>query len=130
MQFSGAILYVADVRKSLAFYERAFGLATAFVSDDASFGALHTGGALLGFATVDQSRRNWPAGVRPTDVNAQPPAFEVGFATEDVAGAYARAMGAGATSLAAPEKTPWGQTTAFVRDSDGHVVEISTPWAP
>ena len=130
IQFSGAILYVRDVKASLSFYEKAFGLKTSFVSDDASFGALETGTALLGFASITQSKKNWPGGVRETDPRATPPANEVGFATEDVEAAYQRAVAAGATTLAKPEKTPWGQTTCFVRDLDGHVVDISTPWAP
>jgi lactoylglutathione lyase len=27
----------------------------------------------------------------------------------------------------APTKKPWGQTVAYVRDLDGHLVELCTP---
>ena len=129
MKFSGTILYVPDVRASLAFYERAFGLATAFVSEDASFGCVKTEGTLLGFATLAMSRKNWSGGVRPTELHGLPPAFEVGIETMDVQAAYDRAVKAGASSLHPPETKPWGQVVAFVRDADGHVVEIATPWS-
>lgn len=130
MKFSGAILYVPDVRRTLAFYERAFGLKTRFLSPDASFGDVHTGSLLLGFASLEQSRKNWRGGVRATDPAAAPPAFEIGIETEDVAGVVKRAADAGATVLAPPETKPWGQTVAFLKDPDGHVVEVATPWAP
>jgi hypothetical protein len=28
-----------------------------------------------------------------------------------------------------PEKKPWGQTVSYVRDDDGVLVEICTPWS-
>lgn len=130
MKFSGVILYVPDVRKTLSFYERAFGLKNRFLSEDASFGDVHTGSLLLGFASVDMSRKNWLGGVQRTDPREAPPAFEIGIETDDVAGAVKRAADAGATVLAAPETKPWGQTVAFLRDPDGHVIEVATPWAP
>ena len=130
MKLSGAILYVRDVRETLSFYERAFGLKRRFLSDDASFGDVETGGAVLGFASVAQSKKNFLGGVHGTDPDAAPPAFEVWLSTDDVEGAFRRAVAAGAIPLTKPEVKPWGQTVAFVRDDDGHVVEISSPWAP
>jgi catechol 2,3-dioxygenase-like lactoylglutathione lyase family enzyme len=130
MKFSGVILYVPDVRKTLAFYERAFGLKQRFLSDDASFGDVHTGSLLLGFASVEMSRKNWKGGVHVSDPKGAPPAFEIGIETDDVAGVVKRAADAGATVLAPPETKPWGQTVAFLKDPDGHVVEVATPWAP
>lgn len=126
MKFSGVILYVPDVRKTLAFYERAFGLTRRFLSDDASFGDVRTGSAMLGFASVAMSRKNWMGGVRTTAPGEAPPAFEIGIETDDVAGAVKRAQDAGATVLAPPEEKPWGQTVAFLRDPDGHVIELFT----
>jgi catechol 2,3-dioxygenase-like lactoylglutathione lyase family enzyme len=130
MKFSGVILYVPDVRKTLAFYERAFGLKPRFLSEDASFGDVHTGSVLLGFATVEMSRRNWKGGVRVGGPGDAPPSFEIGIETEDVAGVVKRAVDAGATVLSPAETMPWGQTVAFLRDPDGHVIDVATPWAP
>lgn len=130
MKFSGVILYVPDVRRTLAFYERAFGLKTRFLTPGGEFGDVHTGSLLLGFASIEQSGRNWAGGARTTDPAQAPPAFEIGIETDDVAGVVKRAVDAGATVLAAPEAKPWGQTVAFLRDPDGHVVEVATPWSP
>jgi uncharacterized glyoxalase superfamily protein PhnB len=47
--------------------------------------------------------------------------------TPDVNGLYDRALKAGAASVTAPEVKPWGQTVAYVRDSNGFLVELCTP---
>jgi len=44
-----------------------------------------------------------------------------------VAGAFARAVAAGATALQPPQAKPWGQTVAYVRAPDGTLVELCTP---
>jgi lactoylglutathione lyase len=48
------ILYVKDVSASLAFYEKAFGLARRFFHDDngKAYGELETGAARLAFASL------------------------------------------------------------------------------
>ena len=48
------ILYVNDVAASLAFYEKAFGLARRFFHDDngKAYGELETGAARLAFASI------------------------------------------------------------------------------
>lgn len=130
MKFAGTVLYVPDVKATLGFYERAFGLKTAFLSENASFGALDTAPVFLGFASLEMANSNWKGGVQRTRPEGTPSAFEVWLATEDVQDAYDLAIKAGCSPLAAPEKKPWGQIVAFVRDADGHVVELSTPWKP
>jgi uncharacterized glyoxalase superfamily protein PhnB len=52
---------------------------------------------------------------------------EVALVTTDVAGLYARAVEAGATTVSEPATKPWGQTVAYVRDNAGHLVEICSP---
>lgn len=46
---------------------------------------------------------------------------------EDVAGALARALQAGATLIQEVKKESWGQTTSYVADPDGYLVEICSP---
>ena len=41
--------------------------------------------------------------------------------------AYDTAVAAGAKSVSKPEKKPWGQTVAYVRDNNGFLVELCTP---
>lgn len=130
MQFSGAILYVKDVEATLRFYDKAFGLKTRFLSDNKAYGDLAIGDLICGFASHDQARENFKGGVRATDPKTAPPAFEIGFATKDVEAAFKKAVKTGAVEVAPPKKKPWGQTVAFLRDLDGHLIELATPWAP
>ncbi len=50
--------------------------------------------------------------------------FEIGFKVDDVDVAYAQLTAAGAAAVTAPADRPWGQRTAYVRDPDGHLVEL------
>src|SRR5215212_2276512 len=51
MRFGYTILYVEDVSRAIDFYERAFGLARRFVSDDATYSEMETGDTTLSFAS-------------------------------------------------------------------------------
>ena len=51
--------------------------------------------------------------------------FEIGFKVADVDIAYERLVGAGAAPAVEPGTRPWGQRTAYVRDPDGHLVELA-----
>jgi catechol 2,3-dioxygenase-like lactoylglutathione lyase family enzyme len=51
MQFGYTILYVEDVRQTLAFYEQAFGLKIAFLHESGDFGQLDTGATALAFSS-------------------------------------------------------------------------------
>jgi uncharacterized glyoxalase superfamily protein PhnB len=53
------------------------------------------------------------------------PAFELGFKVNDCDAAYAELVAAGAEPTVAPADRPWGQRTAYVRDPDGHLVELA-----
>ena len=127
MKFAYTILYVRDVAKSLTFYESAFGLARRFLHESGTYGELETGATTLSFAAVELAQSNLPGGFQPADLTRQPAASEVGFTTADVSAAYEKAIGAGATALAPPKTKPWGQVVAYVRDLDGHLVELCTP---
>ena len=51
--------------------------------------------------------------------------FEIGFKVDDVDAAFAAMVAAGADAVVEPETRPWGQRTAYVRDPDGHLVELA-----
>jgi catechol 2,3-dioxygenase-like lactoylglutathione lyase family enzyme len=129
MKFAYIILYVRDVAKSLAFYEAAFGLTRRFLHDSGTYGELETGPTTLSFAEEALARSNLDGGFRPASLQEPPGACEVGLATDDVVAAYDRALREGAVSAAAPKTKPWGQVVAYVRDLDGHLVELCTPVA-
>ena len=124
MKLGYTILYVEDVAKTLAFYEQAFGLKTAFLSPGAEFGALDTGATALAFCTRKYLR---DAGKTVQPPDAQQPCFEIALTTHDVPVALARAVTAGATLTQAAEVMPWGQTVGYVTDLEGFCVEICTP---
>lgn len=124
MRFGYTILYVEDVRKSVAFYERAFGLKAKFVHESGDFGEMDTGATSLAFSSrelMTQLKKN------PRRADAAAPCFEIAFTTADVQAALDKAVAAGAKLVQAPEQMPWGQTVAYVADIDDVLVEICTP---
>lgn len=127
MQFGYTILYVDDVRASLAFYEQAFGLKTAFLHESGDFGQLDTGATALAFSS---RRLMEELGKHPGRADAARPCNEIALVTADVPAALARALAAGATPIQDAEDMPWGQTVAYVADPDGFLVELCTPIGP
>ncbi len=124
MQFGYTILYVPDVKASLAFYQAAFGFPTRFLSEGAEFGELETGSTRLAFcsrALLEQM------GKTPQAPDADRPCSEVALCTADVPAALERAVAAGATLKQAAQTMSWGQTVAYVADPDGFLIELCTP---
>lgn len=124
MKLGYTIVYVSDVEASLAFFERAFGLARRFLHESGGYGEVETGSTVLGFAQHATARGNLGHDYVAADASKAPLGMELGLVTTDVAGACKQAVGAGATLLAAPVTKPWGQTVAYVRCPDGTLVEL------
>ena len=127
MRFAYTIIYVADVEQSVAFYEQAFGCTRRFITETKQYAEMQTGATTLSFASNDLAASNLPQGFTPNSPSAPPAGIEIAFVTEDVAAAYAQALRAGAISVKAPERKPWGQMVGYVRDRDGVLVEIGSP---
>jgi lactoylglutathione lyase len=127
VRFGFTILYVEDVPRSLDFYERALGLERRFLHESGDYGELETGATALAFATHELAASNLPAVYHGTTANGGRPPFEVCFVTEDVMGAYGRAVEAGADAVTEPTTKPWGQEVAYVRDPDGNLIELASP---
>ena len=123
------ILYVKDVSATLLFYERAFGLSRRFFNDDngKAYGELETGSARLAFASLELAKEHLKQDVVAASPSKPPLGFEIALVTSDVSPLYARAVKAGATAVSEPATKPWGQTVAYLRDEDGHLVELCTP---
>jgi uncharacterized glyoxalase superfamily protein PhnB len=111
---------------TIAFYERAFGLARRFVHESGQYGELETGATALAFVTETTATEN-SGPFRPSRPGELPPAMEVALTCDDVPAAFQRALAAGAISVKQPSTKPWGQTVAYVRDLDGFLVELCTP---
>jgi len=127
MKLGYTIVYVADVSASLAFFERAFGLARRFLHESGGYGELETGATALAFAQHTVARNNLGQDYVAADASRQPLGIEIGLVTDDVSAAFERAVAAGASGLAPPVIKPWGQTVAYVRTPDGTLVELCTP---
>jgi uncharacterized glyoxalase superfamily protein PhnB len=123
------ILYVKDASASLAFYEKAFGLARRFFHDDngKAYGELETGAARLAFATVALAEEHLKQEITAAAPNKPPLGFEIALVTTKVLELFTQAVKAGAIPVGEPATKPWGQTVAYVRDNNGFLVELCTP---
>lgn len=121
------LLYTPDVATKVAFYERAFGMERKYVAADGEYAQM-AGELPLGFVDEAFARKNGAEFV--VSRKGQPPAgIEIGFVFDDVAAAYRRAVDAGCAAVQPPAEKPWGQIVAYVRDDDGVLVELCTPWS-
>ncbi|KKC36514.1 glyoxalase [Devosia epidermidihirudinis] len=127
MKFGYTIAYVEDVAASLDFFSAAFGFPLRFISPEADYGELDTGGTTLAFATHALAETNFAGGYEAVDKAAKPLGIELGFVTDDVPAAHAKAIAAGATELSAPKTKPWGQVVSYLRCPNGVLVELCTP---
>ncbi len=123
------LLYVNDVAASLAFYEKAFGLARRFFHDDngKAYGELETGATRLAFVSVALAKEHLKQEIVAAAPDKAPLGVEIALTTPDVSELFKRAVNAGATVMSEPATKPWGQTVAYLRDNSGFLVEICTP---
>ncbi|MFV0292877.1 MAG: VOC family protein, partial [Paracoccus sp. (in: a-proteobacteria)] len=126
MKLGYTIIYVADVPKTVAFYEAAFGLKRRFIHESNLYGEMETGGTILAFAGTEAAEMNGLA-ILPNNPDGPAAAWEICFVTDDVATAFERALSEGCQPVSAPSEKPWGQTVSYVRDLDGCIVEIASP---
>jgi lactoylglutathione lyase len=125
MKLGYIILYVADLEKTVAFYERAFGVERIFIHES-GYAELSTGTTKLAFASLALAKSH--VGVYHASAPEKPPlGLEIAFVTDTPEEGYAQAIAAGATEVAKPEKKPWGQVVSYVRDLNGFLVEICSP---
>jgi uncharacterized glyoxalase superfamily protein PhnB len=124
LSFKYTILYVQNVAETLAFYEAAFGFKTAMLHESGDYGELDTGHTRLSFSSLDLMTT---LGKQPTNAVSSGPCFEIAFETKEVADALVLALKAGATLVQKTDVMPWGQTTAYIKDINGFLVELCTP---
>jgi uncharacterized glyoxalase superfamily protein PhnB len=123
------LLYVNDVAASLAFYEKAFGLARRFFHDDngKAYGELETGATRLAFVSLALAQEHLKQEIVAARPDKPPLGVEIALTTPDVPALFKRAVTAGANPVSEPATKPWGQTVAYLRDNSGFLVEICTP---
>lgn len=109
------ILVVEDLDRASAFWAETLGLPVD-----------HRSGPYVQFATgATRFGLYERAAMEETLGGLRGERFEVGFKVDDCDGAFAELTAAGAEPVAAPTDRPWGQRTAYVRDPDGHLVELA-----
>lgn len=126
IKFGYTILYVEDVEKSVVFYENVFGFSRKFISPDNDYGELITGETTLSFASKTLASQNLKDGFIESKLKEKPFAIELGFITDDVGELVQKATSFGAILVTEPKQKPWGQIVAYVRDTDGFLLEICT----
>jgi lactoylglutathione lyase len=125
------IIYVEDIRAAAQFYRDAFGFAVTLVDERTGWAMVDAGGHALGFSSYSLMGRFFPSGFRPIVPDALPPGFELDVVVDDVDElelVLARAVAAGAVPVEPPRVADDGATVAFVRDPNGVIVEIQTPY--
>ncbi len=115
------ILIVDDLDRALQFYTEVLGLRPGHRSGN--YAQLDTGTTRLGFYTREAMAKMLGLSLQPPAQDAS--GFELGFKVPDVDAAFAELGARGATSVTSPVTRPWGQRTAYVRDPDGHLIELA-----
>lgn len=118
--FDYTVLIVENLDRSLDFYVGVLGLSLNHRHKE--FAQLRTGATRLALYTRGAMQRTLRRELRPSDPEA--PGFEIGFIVDDVDAAYRAFVEAGATPEMEPTDRFWGQRTGYLRDPDGHLVEI------
>ena len=124
MKLKYTILYVESVSATLDFYEKAFGFKTNFLHEAGDYGELDTGETTLSFSSLKLMQE---LGKNPQRPSASAPVFEIALETTDVSKWLNQAISCGATLVQDIKKEPWGQTTSYVSDINGFLVEICSP---
>jgi catechol 2,3-dioxygenase-like lactoylglutathione lyase family enzyme len=124
---AGAILAVADVEVSSAWYRDRLGFAVEASYDDPPYATLELAGARLSLAAQGHPAEDRPgvAMVAPEDRSR----LQVALVLElsDCRGAYEQLRDEGVEFLAEPFSPPWGGARCFAVDPDGYLVELEEP---
>ncbi|KAF5294954.1 hypothetical protein FQR65_LT19950 [Abscondita terminalis] len=110
---------VADVEKSIVFYEKAFGFERKFITPDKDYGELLTGNTSIAFASITLVSATLKQGFTESSLEQKPFAIELGLVTDAVAETIQQACNM-STDCGEPRKNHGGQTVCLnIRDIDG-----------
>lgn len=122
------IFYVADIEKSLQFFNRVFDIETKFIHESGAYAEMLTGTTTLAFVDESLAATNLPDGLFKKNSNEEAPlGCELVFNSKNVDDLYKKALENGAKDIASPHTKPWGQTVGYIRDPNGILIEIATP---
>jgi catechol 2,3-dioxygenase-like lactoylglutathione lyase family enzyme len=115
------ILIVEDLDRALGFYVDVLGLRLGHRSGD--YAQLDTGTTRLALYTRSAMAKTLGMALDSPVSNA--PGFELGFKVSDVDAAFTELIARGAQPVMPPTDRFWGQRTAYLRDPDGHLIELA-----
>ena len=120
VRFDYTVLIVSDLDRALDFYIDILGIPLGHRAG--GYAQLRTGPTRLSLYTREAMQETLGHPITAPDPAA--PGFEIGFIVDDVDAVYADFVERGAASAVPPTDREWGQRTAYLRDPDGHLVEI------
>jgi lactoylglutathione lyase len=121
---------VADVSATVAFYERAFGLALHYMHPSRGYAELDSGAAVLAFIGEDFVAKTSLLGdvaIYRNRLHSPTIGAHVALWSDDIESDWRRAVESGALVVTPLSAKPWGQVSGYLRDADGIVVELCTP---
>lgn len=121
---AGAILAVADVDRSVAFYRDLLGFAVDALYDDPPYASLSQAGMRLSLAEQGHPADDRPGVLMTAPDDPTRAAVVLVLEVADALGAHRHLQARGADMLAPPYSPPWGGCRFFVRDPDGFLVEM------
>jgi uncharacterized glyoxalase superfamily protein PhnB len=132
LRFGYTVMWVKDAARSAEFYGNAFGLRerTRMQTHLTPWIEMETGATTIAFAEYGEADVLFQGMYRALDSKELPSAILLSFVTSDVAGVFAAAIKAGATVIDEPRTEPWGQTIARIRDLNGVLVSLASPFSP
>lgn len=123
MKLGYTIIYVADVKQTVDFYQRAFGLTLKFITETNEYAEMNTGEVTLAFAAEAFTQQNGLK-FKINRADQASPGFEIALVAENIHESFALALKEGAIEVAKPIPKPWGQTVGYVTDNNGILIEI------
>jgi catechol 2,3-dioxygenase-like lactoylglutathione lyase family enzyme len=124
---AGAILAVADVERSLAFYRDRLGFEVEAVYDDPPYATLVCAGARLSLAEQGHEAEDRPGVELAAPADRSRADVVLVVEVDDARAEHSRLEAEGVRFLAEPYEPPWGGCRFFCVDPDGYLVEIEQP---
>jgi catechol 2,3-dioxygenase-like lactoylglutathione lyase family enzyme len=124
---AGAILAVADVDRSVAFYRDRIGFEVEALYDSPPYATLALAGTRLSLAEQGHPAEDRPGGTMTAPADPGRANVVLVVETDDARAEHRRLADEGVRFLAEPYEPPWGGCRFFCVDPDGYLVEIEQP---
>ncbi len=124
---AGAILAVANVPRSVAFYRDRLGFGVETVYEDPPYATLSLAGTRLSLAEQGHDADDRPGVSMVPPDDASRTNVVLVLEVDDARREHERLAASGVRFLAEPYEPPWGGCRFFCVDPDGYLIEIEQP---